>query len=510
MRLITRVYGISACSISHAHNGVRCALFFPAYSPSYWYAKHDNRRGPIHFYNRDDQYYEFTNFYPASICLDGKTWPTSEHYFQAQKFTGTPYVEQIRLLARPRQAFDLSRNPSVSRWRRIDWEDIKLHVMYKALLAKFTQHDELRKLLLLTRERELVEHTPYDSFWGDGGDGSGLNHLGKMLMKIRSQLRGEKKSAEVKPSGFSPSHGLPTANQPQVVHEKLNRRALGEKHCIACGSSTGSGQLTQSQDPGENSMEDAPSFYKSENEPTSAVNIVPFTPNSQQPPYSSGNQQPPYSSANQQPPFSSGNQQPPFSSGNQQPPFSSGNQQPPFSSGNQQPPFSSGNQQPPFSSGNQQPPFSSGNQQPPYLSTAQQPPYSSANQQPQHSQKPLSSQHLAQGVRTGSQELSNPEHSTATAPSAGQFQPVDTHSSNPAQLPGNSNDLTTPGCSLASHQASCGQSQSHWVVETPGCLDSSRSKTTPGFSHSGPSQTEEPMQIDSTSELVACLTTLCK
>ena len=145
--------------------------------------------GPIRFYNRDEPYYEFTNFYPAPIDLDGKTWPTTEHYFQAQKFIGTSYPEVIRNFDRPRQAFDLSRNPTVSRWRRNDWEEIKIAIMKKALLAKFTQHKRLRQMLLNTGDNMLIEHTPYDKFWGDGGDGSGQNHLGLLLMEIRHDLK---------------------------------------------------------------------------------------------------------------------------------------------------------------------------------------------------------------------------------------------------------------------------------------------------------------------------------
>ena len=145
--------------------------------------------GPIRFYNRDEPYYEFTNFYAAPIDLDGKTWPTTEHYFQAQKFIGTPYLEMIRNFDRPRQAFDLSRNPTVSHWRRSDWEEIKIAIMKKALLAKFTQHKRLRQMLLNTGDNMLIEHTPYDKFWGDGGDGSGHNHLGLLLMEIRHDLK---------------------------------------------------------------------------------------------------------------------------------------------------------------------------------------------------------------------------------------------------------------------------------------------------------------------------------
>ena len=144
---------------------------------------------PIKFYDQDDPYYEFTNFYSAPIELDRKTWPTTEHYFQAQKFVGTPYEEQIRHYSQPWKVFDFTKDPRVSRWRRNDWKRIRKDVMYKALLAKFTQHNYLRKLLLGTGERTLIEHSPYDSYWGDGGDGTGKNHLGKLLMQLRHELQ---------------------------------------------------------------------------------------------------------------------------------------------------------------------------------------------------------------------------------------------------------------------------------------------------------------------------------
>ena len=144
--------------------------------------------GPILFYNRENPYYEFTNFYYSPITLDSKRWTTSEHYFQAQKFVGTSHVEVIRNLTRPREAFEYARNPSVSRWQRGDWESVKMDVMRKALLAKFSQHDDLRRKLVETGDRQLIEHSPYDSFWGDGEDGKGQNHLGKLLMEIRTIL----------------------------------------------------------------------------------------------------------------------------------------------------------------------------------------------------------------------------------------------------------------------------------------------------------------------------------
>lgn len=143
----------------------------------------------IHFYKVDDPYGEFSNFAPFPIELDGKTWPTSEHYFQAQKFPATPHEEQIRLAATPSEAAKRGRDRRKP--LREDWEHVKFDVMRKAVLAKFRQHAKLRRLLLSTGSAMLVEHTSRDAIWGDGGDGHGMNWLGRILMEVRETLRHE-------------------------------------------------------------------------------------------------------------------------------------------------------------------------------------------------------------------------------------------------------------------------------------------------------------------------------
>ena len=144
---------------------------------------------PICFYNKDEKYYEFTNFFPSPIELDGKQWPTTEHYFQAQKFIGTSLVEVIRQKRWARDVFEFAQKPDIACQRRKDWDKVKIQVMKRALVAKFTQHDSLCQLLVDTGTRKLVERSPYDTFWGDGGDGSGKNQLGKLLMEVREELR---------------------------------------------------------------------------------------------------------------------------------------------------------------------------------------------------------------------------------------------------------------------------------------------------------------------------------
>jgi ribA/ribD-fused uncharacterized protein len=141
----------------------------------------------ILFYGTKDPYGELSNFAPFPIRLKNETWPTSEHYFQAQKFAGTSHEEEIRRAKSPMMAARMGR--SRQRPLRKDWERVKDEVMREALRAKFTQHQPLKDLLLGTDEAVIVEHTANDRYWGDGGDGTGSNRLGVLLMQLRSELR---------------------------------------------------------------------------------------------------------------------------------------------------------------------------------------------------------------------------------------------------------------------------------------------------------------------------------
>lgn len=140
----------------------------------------------IHFYSVTDEYGWCSNFAPYLIKLGGKTWPTSEHYFQARKFEDSADEEAVRQARTPMLAARLGRDRK--RKLRRDWESIKVSVMREAVRAKFTQHEDLARLLLETGDAKLVEHTDQDDYWGDGGDGSGKNMLGRILMEIRQEL----------------------------------------------------------------------------------------------------------------------------------------------------------------------------------------------------------------------------------------------------------------------------------------------------------------------------------
>jgi len=152
----------------------------------------------ILFYsNRDNPYGCFSNFSRHPFELDGRRWPTSEHYFQAQKFQDWADAEDVRRARSPKEAADIGRDHS--RALRRDWENVKDDVMRRAVLRKFETHDDIRQILLDTGDESIVENAPGDYYWGCGADGSGKNMLGTILMEVRETLRrhaSDKSSAE--------------------------------------------------------------------------------------------------------------------------------------------------------------------------------------------------------------------------------------------------------------------------------------------------------------------------
>ncbi len=140
----------------------------------------------IRFYSVTDAHGWCSNFAPYPIRLNGKTWPTSEHFFQAQKFADPADQEAVRNARTPMLAARMGRDRK--RKLRRDWESVKVSVMRQAVQAKFTQHAQLTQLLLKTGDARIIEHTEQDDYWGDGGDGHGRNMLGRILMEVREAL----------------------------------------------------------------------------------------------------------------------------------------------------------------------------------------------------------------------------------------------------------------------------------------------------------------------------------
>lgn len=128
-----------------------------------------------------------SNFYPAEVTLSSVTYPTVEHAYQASKSIDAGERELIRLCSMPGLAKRMAKNLRHLRPDLLD-VNVKLRIMEDLVRQKF-KIKELRRQLLATGDKELEETNNWgDHFWGTS-HGDGTNHLGHILMKIRSELR---------------------------------------------------------------------------------------------------------------------------------------------------------------------------------------------------------------------------------------------------------------------------------------------------------------------------------
>lgn len=143
----------------------------------------------VRFSSQSDSYREFSNFSAFPVDCDGLHWPTTEHYYQAQKFDDPDLRAMIRNASQPLAAKTIADKHRAR--MRPDWDTVKDEVMYRAVRRKFELHALLRALLLSTGDEAIVEAAPHDSYWGSGPDGSGQNRLGRIMERIRAELRAE-------------------------------------------------------------------------------------------------------------------------------------------------------------------------------------------------------------------------------------------------------------------------------------------------------------------------------
>ncbi len=138
----------------------------------------------VFFY--EHEFYVFSNYSSFMLEWKGKLYPTSEHAYHSEKFEDERLKEQIR---NSRSAHDSQKfaNAHVAE-RRKDWDAIKLQIMKEILREKVAQHPYVKKKLIESGDRELIEDSWRDDFWGWGPNRSGANHLGKLWMEVRSEV----------------------------------------------------------------------------------------------------------------------------------------------------------------------------------------------------------------------------------------------------------------------------------------------------------------------------------
>ena len=133
-----------------------------------------------------EEYQFLSNFYPARLTFDGVSYDNSEAAFQAQKcIDPAQRAEFSHLYA------TVAKRKGRKVALRPDWEQVKLPLMEKILYAKFSQNPVLAQRLLDTGDTPLKEgNNWHDYYWGvDLETGEGENHLGILLMELRSRFR---------------------------------------------------------------------------------------------------------------------------------------------------------------------------------------------------------------------------------------------------------------------------------------------------------------------------------
>ncbi len=138
------------------------------------YVSRTNPENPLSTYSR----HEFE--------LDGSTWPSVEHYYQANKFEDETIRETIKTVSTPEEARKLAKKNK--RKIRSDWKKNKITFMTRAVYIKCCSHEDVKRALLSTRTDDIIENSQYDYFWGCGRDLRGANAYGKILMDVRKKI----------------------------------------------------------------------------------------------------------------------------------------------------------------------------------------------------------------------------------------------------------------------------------------------------------------------------------
>lgn len=133
-----------------------------------------------------NQYFFLSNFYECPVYYNKLVFCNAEAAFQAQKVIDEK--EQYKFInLNASQARKLGKTIVL----REDWEEVKDNIMYEIVKRKFTVNKELQQKLIGTKDEELVEgNWWHDTYWGvDSKTGIGKNKLGKILMKVREEVK---------------------------------------------------------------------------------------------------------------------------------------------------------------------------------------------------------------------------------------------------------------------------------------------------------------------------------
>ncbi len=154
----------------------------------------------IGFHRPEEINGSFSNWYLSDFVVDGIKYSSMEQYMMHKKallFEDTEIASQILRTSNPGEIKNLGR--CVSNYNNSVWNGVRQLIVYKGLLEKFRQNDDLSQKLLETGENILAECAVHDLIWGIGISMTdparfnihawrGQNLLGYALMMVREEL----------------------------------------------------------------------------------------------------------------------------------------------------------------------------------------------------------------------------------------------------------------------------------------------------------------------------------
>lgn len=143
----------------------------------------------IEFYKEFGNLGYLANYSNHGFEKNGIYYKTVEHYYQSEKFSDRSIKDKIINADTPKEASNIGRDRSNK--RTDNFKKIKKQVMYDGILEKFRQNRDIAYKLIETKKNDIAEATIDEYYWGIGKDKSGENNIGKILVKVREEIKRE-------------------------------------------------------------------------------------------------------------------------------------------------------------------------------------------------------------------------------------------------------------------------------------------------------------------------------